>query len=206
MGSRDGPCSMISLLSFLSLLVSALSSSDTASLLSTEITEEQEDYSDWYYLKLVSADEQDFNVSNDEDNTLMIGDCQEGELYQQIVDNICSKLSVQPSPFSVFSLDTLSTGVISLNVSLVWPPPLLHLHLSEMPVYSPVFYLCSRLYTLALLLHDRDYLHQEVSETLPDVEIFTKTLLLLTFLTVLITVTILLIMFAVIKSKPEKSE
>ena len=67
---------MISLLSFLSLLVSALSSSDTTSLLSTEITEEQEDYSDWYYLKLVSADEQDFNVSNDEDNTLMIGDCQ----------------------------------------------------------------------------------------------------------------------------------
>ena len=66
---------MISLLSFLSLLVSALSSSDTTSLLSTEITEEQ-DYSDWYYLKLVSADEQDFNVSNDEDNTLMIGDCQ----------------------------------------------------------------------------------------------------------------------------------
>ena len=50
--------------------------------------------------------------------------------------------------------------MISLNVSLVWPPPLLHLHLSEMPVYSPVFYLCSRLYTLALLLHDRDYLHQ----------------------------------------------
>ena len=40
------------------------------------MTEEQEDYSDWYYLKLVSADEQDFNVSNDEDNTLMIGDCQ----------------------------------------------------------------------------------------------------------------------------------
>ena len=71
--SRDGPCSMISLLSFLSLLVSALSSSDTASLLSTE---EEQDYSDWYYLKLVSADEQDFNVSNDEDNTLMIGDCQ----------------------------------------------------------------------------------------------------------------------------------
>ena len=67
---------MISLLSFLSLLVSALSSSDTTSLLSTEMTEEQEDYSDWYYLKLVSADEQDFNVSNDEDNTLMIGDCQ----------------------------------------------------------------------------------------------------------------------------------
>ena len=67
---------MISLLSFLSLLVSALSSSDTASLLSTEMTEQQEDYSDWYYLKLVSADEQDFNVSNDEDNTLMIGDCQ----------------------------------------------------------------------------------------------------------------------------------
>ena len=64
---------MISLLSFLSLLVSALSSSDTASLLSTE---EEQDYSDWYYLKLVSADEQDFNVSNDEDNTLMIGDCQ----------------------------------------------------------------------------------------------------------------------------------
>ena len=37
----------------------------------------------------------------------------EGELYQQIVDNLCSKLSVQPSTFSVFSLDTLSTGRIN---------------------------------------------------------------------------------------------
>ena len=34
----------------------------------------------------------------------------EGELYQQIVDNLCSKLSVEPTTFSVFSLDTLSAG------------------------------------------------------------------------------------------------
>ena len=98
----------------------------------------------------------------------------DGELYQQVVDNLCSKLSVEPTTFSVFSLDTLSAGwkrigfscysscpgIITLNLSLVDPPPLLHLHISEMPIYSSDFYLCSRLYTLSLLLHDRDYLHQ----------------------------------------------
>ena len=53
-----------------------------------------------------------------------------------------------------------SPGIISLNVSLLDPPELIHLHLSEMPLYSPVFYLCDRVFTLTLLLHDRDYYHQ----------------------------------------------
>ena len=35
-----------------------------------------------------------------------------------------------------------------------------HLHLSEMPLYSPMFYICDNIYTLALLLHDQDYYHQ----------------------------------------------
>ena len=34
----------------------------------------------------------------------------DGELYQQVEDNLCSKLSVEPTTFSVFSLDTLSPG------------------------------------------------------------------------------------------------
>ena len=35
-----------------------------------------------------------------------------------------------------------------------------HLHLAEMPLYSPVFYICDQVFTLALLLHDADYYHQ----------------------------------------------
>ena len=75
--------------------------------------------------------------------------------------------------FKIFS----SKGIISLNVSLRDPPEQIHLHLqeknifgsflkiffflrSEMPIYSPVFYLCDRVFTLTLLLHDRDYFHQ----------------------------------------------
>ena len=37
---------------------------------------------------------------------------------------------------------------------------LVHVHLSEMPVYSPIFYICDNTYTLSLLLHDADYYHQ----------------------------------------------
>ena len=66
------------------------------------------------------------------------------------------------SSFVSFLLTTISPspGIISLNVSLVDPPELIHLHLSEMPIYSPVFYLCDRVFSLTLLLHDRDYYHQ----------------------------------------------
>ena len=53
-----------------------------------------------------------------------------------------------------------SPGIISLNVSLVDPPELIHLHLSEMPIYSPAFYLCDKVFRLTLLLHDRDYYHR----------------------------------------------
>ena len=35
-----------------------------------------------------------------------------------------------------------------------------HLHLAEMPLYSPVFYICDQVFTLALLLHDADYYHR----------------------------------------------
>ena len=49
-------------------------------------------------------------------------------------------------------------------MSLVTAPDLtldmLHVHLSEMPVYSPIFYICDNIYTLSLLLHDADYYHQ----------------------------------------------
>ena len=34
----------------------------------------------------------------------------DGELYQQFLDNLCTKLSVPAAFFSVFSLDTLSPG------------------------------------------------------------------------------------------------
>ena len=62
--------------------------------------------------------------------------------------------------FISFSKIFLSKGIITLNVSLRDPPELIHLHLSEMPIYSPVFYLCDRVFSLTLLLHDRDYYHQ----------------------------------------------
>ena len=55
-------------------------------------------------------------------------------------------------------------GIISVNMSLVpvlgLALDLVHVHLSEMPVYSPIFYICDNTYTLSLLLHDADYYHQ----------------------------------------------
>ena len=76
-------------------------------------------------------------------------------------------LSVQVEECLHFILKIFSSkGIISLNVSLLDPPELIHLHLSEMPLYSPVFYLCDRVFTLTLLLHDRDYYHQASLESI----------------------------------------
>ena len=35
-----------------------------------------------------------------------------------------------------------------------------HISLSELPLFSPEFYICNHVYNLALLLHDADYFHQ----------------------------------------------
>ena len=96
-----------------------------------------------------------------------------------IISAANSLLSQPPSPCSAWTLSVQveeclhfilkifsSKGIISLNVSLLDPPELIHLHLSEMPLYSPVFYLCDRVFTLTLLLHDRDYYHQASLESI----------------------------------------
>ena len=58
---------MLSLLSFTSLLVL--------------VANQEPDYSDWYYLKLVSAEDQDFNVTNE---SLAVGDCQGERLNKKM--------------------------------------------------------------------------------------------------------------------------
>jgi len=169
-----------------------------------------ESFSDWYYLKLVTdALEDDNNTDPLLNDDFNIGSCRDGELYQQILDNLCTKLSVPPETFSVFSLDTLTPGIISVNMSLVpvlgLALDLVHVHLSEMPVYSPIFYICDNTYTLSLLLHDADYYHQDVNLT-PDVKIFTKTILFLTFLTVSITVIIIFMFLVMVRPREEDME
>ena len=65
--STDLHSDMLSLLSFTSLLVL--------------VSSQEPDYSDWYYLKLVTAEDQDFNVTNE---TLAIGDCQGERLNKKM--------------------------------------------------------------------------------------------------------------------------
>lgn len=169
--------------------------------------------SDWYYLKLVTdALEGDNNTDLYLEDDFTTGNCKgDGELYQQFLDNLCTKLSVPAAFFSVFSLDTLSPGIISVNMSVSAPGSQrnsVHSGLSEMPVFSPEFLVCGHLYTLTLLLHQAEYAGEQSRQTFtqtPDVIFFTKTLLFLSFLTVSITIIIVALMLSVARSSCNNS-
>ena len=100
------------------------------------------EYSDWYYLKLTSETQEE--------------SCQDKEdPSSQILENLSTKLSVPSTSFLITSLDTLSAGIISTNLSLLHPLPGVHNNLSNLQISSPEFYICHQKFSLALLLHDR---------------------------------------------------
>ena len=103
-------------------------------------------YSNWYYLKLTSDIKPVHSCQDQEDPS------------SQILDNLSTKLSVPQTSFLITSLDTLSAGIISTNLSLLTPLPGLHTNLSNLQISSPEFNICGQQYSLALLLHDRSYL------------------------------------------------
>ena len=101
--------------------------------------------SEWYYIKLTS-DESDHS-------------CQDNEnLTSDILENLSTKLSVPETSFLITSLDTLSAGIISTNLTLLHPLPVLHTSLSNLQLSSPVFNICGQQFSLALLLHQHTHL------------------------------------------------
>ena len=115
------------------------------SALSENVNGPEVSYSDWYYLKLTSDTTEDSCKDKD-------------DLSSQILENICTKLSVPSTSFLITSLDTLSVGIISTNLSLLTPLPGLHTNLSNLQLSSPEFDICQQKYSLALLLHDKSHL------------------------------------------------
>jgi hypothetical protein len=112
--------------------------------------------SDWYYIKLTS-DEPDHSCQGKENP------------ISDILENLSTKLSVPDSSFLITSLDTLSIGIISTNLTLFHPLPGLHISLSNLQLSSPVFNICGQQFSLALLLHQNTHRvgedeRQEVSE------------------------------------------
>ena len=116
--------------------------------------------SDWYYMTLTSAQPDD--SCEDEDNP-----------SADILENLSSKLHVPQNSFFITSLDSLSAGIISTNLSLLHPLPGLHTSLSNLQLTSPDFSICGEQFSLSLLLHEHSHLvhRQEVrnnpEETFP---------------------------------------
>ena len=103
------------------------------------------DMSDWFYIKLTAANpyqscQDDYNPSLD------------------ILENLSQKLHVNQNMFVITSLDTLSAGIISTNLSLVHPLPELHTSLSTLQLTSPEFNVCGQQFSLALILHQNNHL------------------------------------------------
>ena len=101
--------------------------------------------SDWYYIKLTS-EQPDHSCQGKENPT------------SEMLENLSNKLSVPETSFLISSLDTLSAGIISTNLSLLNPLPGLHTNMSRLQLSSPVFNICGQQYSLALLLHENSHL------------------------------------------------
>ena len=142
-----------------SLILLLAVSQDNSKFFPAIISESVEvEYSDWYYLKLTSDTTEDSCKDKD-------------DLSSQILENICTKLSVPSTSFLITSLDTLSAGIISTNLSLLTPLPGLHNNLSNLQLSSPEFDICQQKYSLALLLHDKSHLVFEDDSNLHEVSI-----------------------------------
>ena len=103
--------------------------------------------SDWYYIKLTS--EQSVHSCQGKENPT-----------SDLLENLSNKLSVPETSFLITSLDTLSAGIISTNLSLIHPLPGLHTNMSSLQLSSPVFNICGQQYSLALLLHENSHLQR----------------------------------------------
>ena len=100
--------------------------------------------SDWYYMKLTSAEPED--------------SCEDGDNPSaDILENLTNKLDVPQNSFFITSLDSLSAGIISTNLSLLHPLPGLHTSLSNLQLTSPDFSICGEQFSLSLLLHERSH-------------------------------------------------
>ena len=101
--------------------------------------------SKWYYIKLTS-EEPDHR-------------CQEKEnLTFDILENLSTKLPVPETSFLIISLDIISAGIISTNLTLLHPLPVLNASLSNLQLSSPVFNICGRQFSLVLLLNQHTHL------------------------------------------------
>ena len=101
--------------------------------------------SDWYYMKLTS--DQPDDTCEDEHNP-----------SADILENLSNKLHVPQDSFFITSLDSLSAGIISTNLSLLRPLSGLHTSLSNLQLASPEFSICGEQFSLSLLLHEHSHL------------------------------------------------
>ena len=136
------------LLIVLLIITSSQAKDDLSNYLSGQEVHEQ---SDWYYIKLTS-EEPDHSCQDKENPT------------SDILENLSTKLSVPKTSFLITSLETLSAGIISTNLTLLHPLPGLHTSLSNLQLSSPVFNICGQQFNLALLLHQNSHLGGEMGE------------------------------------------
>ena len=98
----------------------------------------------WYYIKLTSTE---LEASCDVDENPA----------EDIKENLANKLNVSSNRFHITTLDSLTTGVITANLSLDHLLPVFHRRLSMLQDNSPLFIVCGFQYNLAMMMHSSKF-------------------------------------------------